>query len=203
MTKYRVVFLLILLFSACGNSPDDAVNGVLSSLKDGDYESLLKYWPALNAEIGDMTMSEVEEMMPAQTDLEWEIKEVDYSLNGNNATVNVEISGLNQEESTSSVEVLCEKSRDGWVVTEVQWGVSDSAYQNACRANMRTIASQEEIFYATAGHYTPSLLDMNIQGIECPLHGRYDIESDGQSFLISCPGGHGSIEDGIFSWSAE
>ena len=79
--------------------------------------------------------------------------------------------------------------------------VSESAKKNACRANMRTITSQEAIYFATNNEYTDNLHDLGMEGITCPEGGSYRMIADGDGFSITCPNGHGSIEDGIVSWS--
>jgi len=87
--------------------------------------------------------------------------------------------------------------------------VSESAKRNACRANMRTIASQEVIYFATAGVYSNALTDLGISGVVCPgtqePH-QLDVADLGSqpsaSFTITCLDGpsHGNIDNGIASW---
>ena len=78
--------------------------------------------------------------------------------------------------------------------------VSESAKINACRANMRTIASQNTIYYAYNETYADNLDDLEMTGVTCPENGRYRLTGDSSTFSITCPNGHGSIEDGIPSW---
>jgi prepilin-type N-terminal cleavage/methylation domain-containing protein len=90
--------------------------------------------------------------------------------------------------------------------------VSESARRNACRANMRTVASQEVIYFASNGTYTANLADMNIAGVECPAGASFTITvgaaaggDPGSSFTILCPTAvsplHGNIDNGLASWS--
>jgi len=82
--------------------------------------------------------------------------------------------------------------------------VSERAKENACRANMRTIASQEVIYFATHETYTDNLDDLEMSGVMCPEGGEpyiLRVEGGGTEFYISCPNGHGSIDNGIPSWS--
>ena len=80
--------------------------------------------------------------------------------------------------------------------------VSESARRNACRANMRTIASQEVIYFASAETYTNSLADLDMEGVACPTEGAaYTFTGLTTNVLnIQCPNGHGEISDGVASW---
>jgi len=89
--------------------------------------------------------------------------------------------------------------------------VSEAAKRNACRANMRTIASQEVIYFATSGVYTNVLADLGLTGVVCPgtggAHGLNvaDLGNDpSASFTINCPQAsplfHGEIVNGVASW---
>ncbi len=87
--------------------------------------------------------------------------------------------------------------------------VSEAAKRNACRANMRTIASQEVIYFATSGVYTDQLADLGLTGIVCPGANAAhtlavaDLGLDpSASFTITCPNtpSHGQIDNGIASW---
>jgi len=73
-----------------------------------------------------------------------------------------------------------------------------------CRANMRTIASQEVIYYAENGHYTSSVTELGLGGIECPSSGEsYEISVDGDDISVVCPSGHGGVDNGVASWRQE
>lgn len=86
--------------------------------------------------------------------------------------------------------------------------VSESARRNACRANMRTIAAQEVIYFASNRAYTANQADLNLGGVQCPAPASYTISvgtasgtSDASSsFTITCPTGHGNIDNGLASW---
>ena len=87
--------------------------------------------------------------------------------------------------------------------------VSEAAKRNACRANMRTIASQEVIYFASNGIYTESQGDLGLSGVVCPGtqegHG-IDVAAlygdPSASFTITCLNNpsHGNINNGIASW---
>lgn len=88
--------------------------------------------------------------------------------------------------------------------------VSEAAKRNACRANMRTIASQEVIYFSAQGSYTDQLADLNLAGIVCPgSGGPHDIDvvalylDPSASFTITCPNtpSHGQIDNGVASWT--
>ncbi|MFO7626317.1 MAG: prepilin-type N-terminal cleavage/methylation domain-containing protein [Candidatus Fermentibacteraceae bacterium] len=87
--------------------------------------------------------------------------------------------------------------------------VSEAAKRNACRANMRTIASHEVIYFASHGEYTDLLASLNLAGIVCPganLAHTIVVSDLGldpsASFTITCPNDpfHGEIDNGIASW---
>ncbi len=80
--------------------------------------------------------------------------------------------------------------------------VNESAYRNACRANIRTIASQQTIYYAVNDKYADNLVDLQMDGVVCPNGGHYIVTGSGYSNSITCPNGHGDIDDGIASWSS-
>lgn len=86
-------------------------------------------------------------------------------------------------------------------------GSEESAYvdENSvecleCRANLRTIASQEVIYYAQNDRYTSSMEELGLGSMNCPTGGGYRLTVDGEHIRISCPNGHGSVDDGIVSW---
>jgi len=88
--------------------------------------------------------------------------------------------------------------------------ISEAARRNACRANMRTIASQEVIYFSTNGMYTDLLADLNLVGIVCPGSNTPHVITvvalyldPSASFTITCPQAapsHGQIDNGIASW---
>jgi type IV pilus assembly protein PilA len=83
--------------------------------------------------------------------------------------------------------------------------VSESAKRNACRANMRTIASQEVIYFAEHSEYTTDMgaTGLNMSGVRCPTPGVYTfVNTTSEIFNIQCPGAgtHGNIANGVASW---
>lgn len=90
--------------------------------------------------------------------------------------------------------------------------VSESAKRNACRANMRTLASQEVIHFAQSSAYTDKA-GINMAGVTCPSGAPADITIQvgpiggvaAQSFTVTCtnaaPASHGNINNGIASWT--
>lgn len=88
--------------------------------------------------------------------------------------------------------------------------VSESARRNACRANMRTIVTQEMIFFAANNIYTQSLADLTLTGIVCPGTLTPHVIAvaalgldPSASFTITCPQAaptHGNINNGVASW---
>lgn len=81
-----------------------------------------------------------------------------------------------------------------------------------CRSNMRVIASQCVIFFASEGRYPDSLAELGLAVeklvcFDCGLpyvYFSYDLPNSGESFFIGCPlpsePSHGHIRDGIASW---
>jgi prepilin-type N-terminal cleavage/methylation domain-containing protein len=87
--------------------------------------------------------------------------------------------------------------------------VSEAAKRNACRANMRTIASQEVIHFSSFGMYTDQLSVLNLEGVVCPgcdLPHEITVNAlyldPSASFTITCPNtpSHGQIDNGVASW---
>ena len=82
--------------------------------------------------------------------------------------------------------------------------VSESAKRNACRANMRTIAGQETIYWASSSTYTTSMAGLNMAGVRCPsVSTAYAMTAGTSAYTISCPLGtdpHGTINNGLPSW---
>lgn len=87
------------------------------------------------------------------------------------------------------------------------WGPGSGPFQSECRAIMRTIASQEVIYFAYNGKYTESLEDLEMEGIVCPQCGEPHIllvTGEGDEFFVGCPiegwACHGFIDNGVASW---
>lgn len=83
--------------------------------------------------------------------------------------------------------------------------VSESAKRNACRANMRTIASQDAIYHAQNGSYAANAGALGMGGVECPSNSTaYAVAGTTETFSVNCPyaaDSHGSIVNGIASWT--
>jgi prepilin-type N-terminal cleavage/methylation domain-containing protein len=86
--------------------------------------------------------------------------------------------------------------------------VSESAKRNACRANMRTLASQEVIYFASSSPsaYATSQSDLGMAGVSCPGSStEYSFAGTTTShFYITCPQldpNHGHNSDGVASWT--
>ncbi len=91
--------------------------------------------------------------------------------------------------------------------------VSESAKRNACRANMRTLASQEVMWMANnANLYTNSMTVLGFPGLGCPSSGgsTYSLSvtapsgTTETSYSIVCPLAtteHGRIDNGLPSWN--
>ncbi|MCK5133040.1 MAG: prepilin-type N-terminal cleavage/methylation domain-containing protein [Candidatus Sabulitectum sp.] len=92
--------------------------------------------------------------------------------------------------------------------------VADSAKRNACRANMRSLATQEMMWMADhQTQYTASLTALGFPGLSCPSGGAtgadYTISSANTtageiSYIITCPtepSSHGNINNGMASWT--
>ena len=79
--------------------------------------------------------------------------------------------------------------------------LSDDAKKNACRANMRTIAGQETIYFAGHDTFTSDMSLIGMERVICPTSTVYQVEvPESNVFNITCPEGHGSINDGVPSW---
>ena len=87
--------------------------------------------------------------------------------------------------------------------------VSESAKRNACRANMRTLASQEVIYFARSGVYTANKTTLGMASVTCPSAGDITLAVGpmggvaAQSFSVTCTTApsHGNINNGTASWT--
>ena len=84
------------------------------------------------------------------------------------------------------------------------WSASQG-HEYECRANMRTIASQEVIYFANHGEYTENMEDIGMAGVVCPECGEpYILRAGGDKFYIECgkpsDPNHGCIDNGVASW---
>lgn len=89
-----------------------------------------------------------------------------------------------------------------------------SEHQSICRANMRTIASQAVMFFASNNRYPDNLEEMGMSGYLCPTCGStyiysayFNEETQEPGYFLSCPlpsdPNHGFIDNGVPSWSGE
>ncbi len=87
----------------------------------------------------------------------------------------------------------------------VSWTGEPGNGQDACRANMRTIASQCVIFFAGNDRYPESLEEIGMGDIVCGDCGLpYEFTGEEISYHLECPlpydPNHGNIDDGVASW---
>ena len=87
--------------------------------------------------------------------------------------------------------------------------VTASAKRGACRANLRTIASQEVIHFAGQGvlGYTNSMTVLGLGSLRCPEDNTaayvLSVYDNGNAFNVACGWNnllHGEIINGIASW---
>ena len=82
--------------------------------------------------------------------------------------------------------------------------VAESARRSACRANMRTIASQETIYQAgSATNKYGTFAEIEMDEIVCPANATVYGGITSDELTVICPNGdpsHGSIVDGVTSW---
>ena len=74
-----------------------------------------------------------------------------------------------------------------------------------CRANMRTIAGQMVVFFATNNYYPNTMEEIGMAGVVCPTHGNeYLLIGTESEFYIECGlpqlPNHGNIDNGVPSW---
>lgn len=74
-----------------------------------------------------------------------------------------------------------------------------------CRANMRTIASQAVIFFATNDRFPTTLEEIGMAGVVCPTcNFTYQLIGTETEFYVGCPlpydPTHGFIDGGVTSW---
>ena len=82
--------------------------------------------------------------------------------------------------------------------------VAESARRSACRANMRTIASQETIYQAgSPTNVYGTLVEVGMDEVVCPATGTAYTGMTSDVLTLICPNddpSHGSIVDGVTSW---
>jgi len=88
----------------------------------------------------------------------------------------------------------------------------EQADEMSCRSNMRSLATGQAMYFGEYERYARSIDELaasdfmqNASDMKCPTcNEQYDLESDGQSYTISCPcDEHGSVVDGRVSWQNE
>ena len=108
----------------------------------------------------------------------------------------------------STYAVYCPSSLDpnhGNIIDGVPSWHGSQGEPEGCRANMRTIAGQETIYFAGNSTYTSSLEDLGMAGCCCAECGlEYYLTATVSTYAIYCPSpldpNHGNIVDGIPSW---
>ncbi len=83
--------------------------------------------------------------------------------------------------------------------------VSESAKRNACRANIRTISSQDAIYHAQNGSYAATVTALEMEAVRCAnaTGTVYTVAGTTETFSVTCPAGdsHGNIVNGVASWT--
>lgn len=95
----------------------------------------------------------------------------------------------------------------GFVDSNSGYSWSSTEARDECRANMRTIASQEVIYFAYHSEYTENLEDLGLAGVVCPGCGDpyvIQVSENGEKFYLECgmptDPTHGHIDNGVASW---
>lgn len=88
--------LAMLLVVACGTrGPEDTVDAYLSAVRDSNFEEMIRLSAYDEEYMGHLSRSEIEQSYEQfdldHTTLEWEIRDSEITLDGNNAIVTVEI----------------------------------------------------------------------------------------------------------------
>ena len=89
---------------------------------------------------------------------------------------------------------------------DLQAGKNGQSYTEYCRANMRTIAGQQTIYFAGHSSYATTLEQLGMAGLTCAECGlEYMLTGTDTSYSVFCPSpldpNHGNIVDGIVSWT--
>lgn len=112
-----------LAMMACGgggggaSSPEDAVNGMFSAMKNGDFDAMAQYLPAdERAEIENMS-DEDKEMAQAMLAMlgDMDIKVLGSEIDGEEAVVMVEMTFMGETQE-DEIDLVLEDGR--WVVTD-------------------------------------------------------------------------------------
>jgi len=88
---------------------------------------------------------------------------------------------------------------------QASWTPGAGDPQQECRANMRTIASQEVIYFAEHSKYTEDMKELGLGGIVCPgCRDPYILQVSEDEIFVGCPlqgwANHGNVNNGVPSW---
>jgi len=179
--------------------PDSVVSLFCASWRDGDYSTMINLCPVLDEEYGHMTSSEIAEVLPSIPELVWEVAGVEYSVNGEYATVETLMIPIGD-----TLMWHCELVGDEWLIDgPPECPSADNMY--ACRDNMLRIYFSEAYYigkYGCSGHPWDLMMEGLIEeeNMVCPCEGDYVYTLTEDGIDITCPNGHGSIIDGQGSW---
>ncbi len=86
------------------------------------------------------------------------------------------------------------------------WTTPQEPSEDACRANMRTVASQAVMYFANHNRYPKTLEEIGFENLVCPVcNMEYVLVSDEESYFLECPlptdPNHGNIDNGVVSWN--
>lgn len=206
-TLSAIVFLVILILSSgCTTSGDNITSPVLPSLQNSEnninsdtykcraimrtiagqatiFFAVNNYYPSSLEEIG---MAGV--VCPTHND--------EYVLIGTESEYYIEC-GLTQLPNHGNI--------DNGVPSWLSGHSEPGEWEDVCRANMRTIASQATIFFAGNDRYPKNLEEIGMAGVVCPECGEeYQLVGGVSQYLVHCPvaqlPNHGAIVNGIPSW---
>ncbi len=120
--KMRKILAVIsvagLVIMTCGGgggagSPEDAVNGMFTALKNADIDAMMQYMPESEREtISDEDREMAESMLGMMSDIEFEI--LNSEVDGDNATVTINFTFMGDTQE-QDIDLMKENGR--WVVT--------------------------------------------------------------------------------------
>lgn len=74
-------------------------------------------------------------------------------------------------------------------------GADQSYVITACQANLRTLETAAQTYFASTGNWPHSLNDLvpgyvRVQSLQCPAGGNYVFRVSNNQVVITCPNGH-------------
>ncbi|MCD4708067.1 MAG: hypothetical protein K8S62_10060 [Candidatus Sabulitectum sp.] len=201
--------ILVILSAACTSTGDDVTSPALPNLlnEENDLDGFTRECRASMRTIGSACVIYCASNSYYPSDLE-ALGEPYSEMTCPECGLSYELKG-DQEHFALNCPLQGIPNHGSIIDGVASWQPGPGNEENACRATMRTIASQAVIFFAYHDRYPNNLEEMGMAGVVCPsCEFTYIISpvdaSGNPSFSVWCPlpfdPNHGCIIDGIVSW---